>query len=111
MIRKRIPGHHTQAVKANHRTPGMRALVFGLALVVAISCGSARWSCDVTIVMDGVTVVGTGSGNARDVAAATARRNACEQLSLDDEGIRRCETGLKPAQAQSFELTEDCQES
>ena len=110
MIRNRTPGHRTQAVGANHRGPGVRALVFGLALVVAISCGGSGWRCEVTIVMDGLTVVGTGSGNARDVAAATARRNACEQLELDDNGIRRCEQGLNPG-ADSWSVTEDCEES
>ena len=111
MIRKRSAGHRTQAVRANRHSPGMRALVFGLALAVAISCGSGGWRCEVTIVMDGRTVVGTGSGNARDVAAATALTDACEQLGLDTSGMRRCVQRLQPASAESWSLTEDCEET
>ncbi len=111
MIRKRAARIRTQAVRANHRAPGMRALVFGLALVVAISCGSGGWRCEVTIVMDGQTVVGTGTGNARDVASATARSAACAQLQLDDRGTRRCEDGLQPAGVESWSMTEDCEET
>ena len=66
--------------------------------------------CEVTVVMDGRTVVGTGSGNAHDTALATARRNACEQLGLDDLGLRSCEQGLNPG-AQSWSMTEDCHET
>ena len=85
--------------------------MFGPALALAISCGSGGWRCEVTIVADGQTVVGVGTGNARDVAEATARRNACEQLQLDDIGIGRCEQGLQPAGVDSWSVTEDCAET
>lgn len=111
MIRKRAAGTRTRAVRADRRTPGMRALAFGLALAVAISCGSPGWRCEITIVMDGQTVVGTGTGNARDVAAATAWTDACAQLELDNDGMRRCVQGLQPASAQSWSVTEDCVET
>ena len=111
MIRKRAAGIRTRAVRANRHAPGMGGLALGLALVVAISCGSGGWRCEVTIVMDGQTVVGTGTGNARDVAAATARSAACTQLPLDDRGVRRCEDGLQPAGVESWSMTEDCEET
>lgn len=110
MIRKRIPGHCAQVVKADCRASRTRRLVAGLALFAAISCGSGGWRCEVTLVMDGRTVVGTGSGNSHDVALATARRNACEQLGLDDLGLQRCEQGLNPG-AEMFSETSDCEET
>lgn len=111
MIRKRAAGIRTQAVRANRRTPGTRALVLGLALVVAVSCGSGGWRCEVTIVMNGQTVVGTGTGNARDVAYSTARSAACAKLDLDDRDTRRCEEGAQPAAADTWEVSEDCVET
>ena len=110
MIGKRTLEHGTEAVRAFHRAPGMRALVFGLALVAAIGCGSAGWLCEVTVVMDGRTVVGTGSEDTEARALALARRNACEQLGLDDLGLRRCEQGLNPG-ADSWSMTHSCQET
>ncbi len=110
MIGKRTPEHGTEAVRAYHRAPGMRALVAGLALVAAISCASAGWRCEVTLVMDGRTVVGTGSDDTQARALAQARRNACEQLGLDDLGLRRCEQGLNPG-ADSWSVTDDCEET
>lgn len=88
----------------------MRRVVAGIALLAAIACGSGGWRCEVTMVMDGRTVVGTGNGNSRDVAQAEARRNACDQLGLDDRNLRRCEQGLNPG-AESWSLTEDCEET
>ena len=110
MIGRRTLGHCTEAVRAYHRAPGMRTLVFGFALVAAISCASGGWRCEVTVVMDGQTVVGTGNGNSQDTALALARRNACEQLGLDDLGLRRCEQGLNPG-ADSWSVTDECEET
>ncbi len=110
MIGKRTPKHGTEAVRAYQRAPGLRALVFGLALVAAISCGSSGWLCEVTVVMDGRTVVGTGSDDTEAKALALARRIACEQLGLDDLGLRRCEQGLNPG-AESWSMTDDCSET
>ena len=109
-MRKSTPANRIQAVRADHRSPAMRRLVAGIALLAAISCGSGGWRCEVTMVMDGRTVAGTGNGNSRDVALAEARRNACDQLGLDDLNLRRCEQGLNPG-AESWSLTEDCEET
>lgn len=110
MIRRRAPGPGTGAARANHCKPRTRHLVHGLALVAAISCGGGGWRCEVTIVMDGQTVVGTGSANAEDVALAEARHAACVQLGLDPLELRRCENGANPG-AESWSITEDCQET
>ncbi len=110
MIRSKTPGQSTKASRSTCRAPGTRLLA-GLALLAAIACGSGGWRCEVTIVMDGQTVVGTGSANTEDAALATARLNACNQLGLDDLGVRTCEQGLKPSTADSWSLTESCEET
>lgn len=111
MIGRRTAGHCNEAVRNHHRGRRKRTLLSGLALAAAISCGSAGWQCEVTVVMDGRTVMGTGSDDTRVQALALARRNACEQLGLDDIGLRRCEQGLKPAAADTWSMTDDCMES
>lgn len=110
MIRTKTPGQSAQEVKADYRAPRMRRLVYGLAMLAAVSCASGGWRCEVTLVMDGRTVVGTGTGNSHDVALATARRNACDQLGLEPLGVSRCEQGLNPG-AESWSETSDCEET
>lgn len=110
MIRTKTPGQSAQEVKADYRAPRKRRLVYGLAVLAAVTCGGGGWRCEVTIVMDGQTVVGTGSANAHDVALAEARHAACAQLGLDPLQLRRCEDGANPG-AESWSITEDCQES
>ncbi|MDE2796895.1 MAG: hypothetical protein OXL34_18925 [Gemmatimonadota bacterium] len=110
MIDKRTPGHCMQALRGYRRAPALRHLVAGLALAAAIGCQAGGWRCEVTLVMDGRTVTGTGTGNSHDVALASARRNACDQLGLDPEGLRRCELGLNPG-AETWDESSDCEET
>ena len=77
MIRTRTRGNQPRKLKADYRAPRMRPLVYGLALLAAVSCASGPWRCEVTVVMDRLTVVGTGPGNSHDVALAT-----CDVVTL-----------------------------
>ena len=108
MTRRRTLERGARTTGAKRRFAGTRALVNALALIAVIACGGGGWRCEVTMVMDGLTVSGTGTGQSRDFALATARRNACEQLNLDDLQLRRCEQGLNPGTG-TWSLSEDCE--
>ena len=110
MIRNRTPEHCTQTPKAHRRAPRMRPLVVGLALIAAISCQAGGWRCEVTLVVDGRTATGIGTGNTHDVALASARKNACDQLALEPVGLGRCEQGLNPG-VDEWSETADCEET